>query len=277
MKRKIFIYFSIIISIIIGIILSEIFFRIFPEKILGNGGIAFDSWYKRYVKLNNEGFWDYNYEYNSDKKTILVIGDSFSFGHGLNDFKNTFAKQLEKLLQYDNFRVINLSKCGWNLSDAYDIFLKTGIKYKPEIVIFQFYINDIPENDYIRKLRYHSPFPKKMHNYLFTKSYFYNFFILTYNYAKELLGKKENFNQAQANLILNNSDEYKLFFELVIKVKKVCEEKKIRFIYLLWPVITNNYTKFSKAYKKVETDLSENKISVINFDNYFQLQNIHLP
>jgi len=270
MKRKIFIFFSLLITLIIAIIICEIFFRIFPEKILGKGGIAFNSWYKKYVSLNNEGFWDYNYEYNSDKKTILVIGDSFSFGHGLNNFKNTYAKQLEKLMSNDNYRVINLSKCGWDMSNAYDILLKKGIKYKPQIVICQFYLNDIPANEYIKKLRYHSPFPKNIHNYLFNKSYFYNFIIFTYNYIKEILGLKENFNQAQAELILNNSEQYQLFLELVIKTKNFCKEQNIDFIYILWPVITKNYVKFSKAYKKIEEDLLKEKINVINLDNYFQ-------
>ena len=64
------------------------------------------------VILNKNGFRSFS-ETDSielNKKTILFIGDSFTFGQGVN-FEDTFVGKIAKY--YDSFQVVNASVPGW--------------------------------------------------------------------------------------------------------------------------------------------------------------------
>tara|TARA_B100000424_G_C22855704_1_gene456173 strand:- start:28 stop:1020 length:993 start_codon:yes stop_codon:yes gene_type:complete len=64
------------------------------------------------VILNKDGFRSFSETDSVDlgKKTILFIGDSFTFGQGVN-FENTFVGQISD--HYNSFQVINASAPGW--------------------------------------------------------------------------------------------------------------------------------------------------------------------
>lgn len=83
------------------------------------------------------------------KQRILFIGDSITFGHGIN-YNNTFSAQLEKLFE-NNIQMINLGVQGYGTDQAF-LYLQRAIKkYKPMAVVF-LYAWDQPErnNNYNR-------------------------------------------------------------------------------------------------------------------------------
>src|SRR5207302_2554348 len=57
-------------------------------------------WERKYVHLNREGFRDEEHTVinHSDAHRLLILGDSFAFGYGINRVEDRFGEQLGKML-----------------------------------------------------------------------------------------------------------------------------------------------------------------------------------
>ena len=84
-----------------------------------------------------------------DKKNIIILGDSYSFGHGVNDGDEYPEIMAEKL--NDNFNIINLSVSGWGLTQQIRRYYEFGQLYLPKVVLLQFCSND-PEDNFNNKV-----------------------------------------------------------------------------------------------------------------------------
>jgi lysophospholipase L1-like esterase len=105
------------------------------------------------IKINSEGLRDY--EHQKDKKSslfrILVMGDSFTFGLGVNS-EETYAKVLETLLNQNlaaktqkKYEVINAGIDGYGTEQEYFYLKELGNQYRPDLVIVGLYANDITD------------------------------------------------------------------------------------------------------------------------------------
>lgn len=109
--------------------------------------------YKIRVKINTNSkglrdFREYNYERN-DKKRILVLGDSSSFGQGV-ELKETYVELLRKKFN-ENVEIINTGVGGYGINNEYLYFINEGIKYNPDIILLQFSNNDWGKHKIINK------------------------------------------------------------------------------------------------------------------------------
>jgi hypothetical protein len=80
----------------------------------------------------------------STKPTVIVLGDSYTFGAGVNDgeeYPAVLARGLGDVAQ-----VVNLGVGGWGLSQEIRRFHDVGAAYAPAVVVLQFSAND-PEDD----------------------------------------------------------------------------------------------------------------------------------
>lgn len=82
------------------------------------------------------------YSANKPSKTyrILTIGDSFTFGLFV-DTKDNFSEKLEEFLNLKcknsgNTEVINLGVPGYDITYTVERFMRRGIKYNPDLVIW---------------------------------------------------------------------------------------------------------------------------------------------
>ncbi len=114
--------------------------------------IPFDISHKGHA-TNSEGFRDY--EYNVDKPEelyrTLILGDSTTAGNGITSLDKIYSKQLEKLLNKNsntNIRheVLNLGVGGYHTLQEVETLRTKGIKYKPDLVILTFCLNDFDLN-----------------------------------------------------------------------------------------------------------------------------------
>lgn len=105
------------------------------------------SWLGYSVKYNanTDSLYDrYNYSNGKDTKTfkIVTIGDSWTQGLYVNtpeNFSEVLEDSLNNKIQCQNinkFEVINLGVGGYDLSYVVHRFIKRGIKYNPDIVIY---------------------------------------------------------------------------------------------------------------------------------------------
>jgi len=103
------------------------------------------------MKHSARGFPSNFYSINKDRyrgklisnennlKKIIVLGDSHSFGIGVNDHE-TYPYKLDYLLE--DFEVMNLSSPGWGLTHQINRYLTLAESFDAEIIIIQFCSND---------------------------------------------------------------------------------------------------------------------------------------
>lgn len=79
------------------------------------------------------------------RKRIVLLGDSFCFGHGVGD-EETVARQLQDMLG-DGYEVINGGyRAGKSYDDAHAWFVAEGASLKPDAVVFLSYsLNDFAD------------------------------------------------------------------------------------------------------------------------------------
>lgn len=76
--------------------------------------------------------------------TVVVLGDSYSFGMGVDDGQEFPSVMRENLAE--RCQVANLASPGWGLTQQIRRFYDTGMAYNPDVVILQFCANDPDDN-----------------------------------------------------------------------------------------------------------------------------------
>lgn len=105
------------------------------------------SIYGRTAKIdtNSKGMRDFReYDYNKSEGTyrILILGDSYSFGNGV-DLNESYPEYLRENFKDKNVEVINLAVPGYGINHEYVSFLEEGKKYNPDIILVAFSPNDL--------------------------------------------------------------------------------------------------------------------------------------
>ncbi len=98
-------------------------------------------------RVNAAGFRDRDYAIEKEDGTyrIVVLGDSVSFGYGVAQAE-TFAKRLESLppvAEAVRLEVLNLGINGYNPFTERALLEEIGDRYRPDLVVVQFCINDL--------------------------------------------------------------------------------------------------------------------------------------
>jgi len=157
----------IIISTLFALFLSEIALRLIgldplyvsPERdrfwkydsLLGwahqprQEGIFETPQFRTFVRINENGLRDrqHSYERQNDIERILVLGDSFAWGYGVEESER-FSQQLEESLGVE---VINAGVSGYSTDQELLWYRSEGIKYETDLVILVLAGNDVGDND----------------------------------------------------------------------------------------------------------------------------------
>lgn len=96
-------------------------------------------------QTNSKGLRDREFSYDRRPGTlrILMLGDSLTVGWGV-PVEQTFSKKIEKLFTADGVdaEVINTGVGNYNTIQEVEYFLTEGFKYRPDIVVLNFFVND---------------------------------------------------------------------------------------------------------------------------------------
>lgn len=98
------------------------------------------------LSTNSHGFrgkQDFPYARDKRKLRILILGDSFTFGDGVND-DETYSYYLQQMLP--GTEVINMGVHGYGHDQMLILFKEVGVRYKPDIVILGFLAMDMHRN-----------------------------------------------------------------------------------------------------------------------------------
>lgn len=152
------------------------------------------------IFINSHGLRDRERTWNKPMGVfrILAVGDSFTFGLGL-DIEDTYVKQIEYALKKEglNVDVINGGVIGYNLWQILEYVKNKGIKYEPDIIVYFFFLDDVggikSEKDANRVAKELEESYSKIKNSKFN-FYFYNLLrnsanIFSYKYRSFLGGK----------------------------------------------------------------------------------------
>lgn len=118
-----------------------------------------------FIKTNSDGFRGREYFVDKPNNTfrIVVLGDSFTFGWGLN-LEGTFCYRLEKMLNEKhpakNFEVLNFGVPGMNTAQEVERFREKALKYKPNLIIIGFTANDDESLEFSALLANYTSFEK---------------------------------------------------------------------------------------------------------------------
>jgi hypothetical protein len=83
-------------------------------------------------------------ELDAGAPRIVVLGDSYAFGMGVNDGEE-FPAVLDRALG-GRGTVINIASPGWGLTQQIRRFYDVGLNYDPAVVVLQFCANDPADN-----------------------------------------------------------------------------------------------------------------------------------
>jgi hypothetical protein len=81
-----------------------------------------------------------------DQPNIVVLGDSCTFGQGVNDGEQYTVALARRLAA--EATVVNLGVPGFGLTHEIRLFYEFGLLYQPALVVLQFHMNDPDDNVY---------------------------------------------------------------------------------------------------------------------------------
>jgi lysophospholipase L1-like esterase len=93
-------------------------------------------------RYNSAGFRDVDHAVERPPRTnrILVLGDSVSEGYGV-DWPDVFASVVQSSLGA-GCEVINIAAGGLNTPQEVHLFEQAGLRYRPDVVVLNFVLND---------------------------------------------------------------------------------------------------------------------------------------
>jgi len=137
------------VTVAVLLIGAEIVFRCCYAESDGLPTRALDNWLARYWVENSDGYRDREWPLDdlASRRVVLSVGDSFTAGWGVPDTTARFTGVLQTRLG-DGYAVVNLGDPGATTPKAVanlTRWLEQHPDITPEVVIWQYYLNDIDD------------------------------------------------------------------------------------------------------------------------------------
>ena len=101
-----------------------------------------------YYRINSHSWKDVEHSWvkKSGVYRILIIGDSNTYGYV--PLEAVYHRRLEQILRERSGReieVIGVGVCGWGPDQELEFLQREGLRYQPDLVIYQFSLNDLQD------------------------------------------------------------------------------------------------------------------------------------
>lgn len=130
-------------ALALGLIVLELCMALFFAQSDGfNLTMSSRKWFERYWHpVNSLGYRDVEPAPRKDgEKIVMVLGDSFAAGHGIDNPADRFGDVLGRRLG-QGWRVVNVAKIGWDSVDEYEAMAAYPVT--PDVVVLAYFVNDI--------------------------------------------------------------------------------------------------------------------------------------
>jgi hypothetical protein len=175
-----------IVAVVFFFLTVELIFVFIPQSNHMQVTLASWNWQIYYDKpLNSLGFRDSKNlpDLKPNEVSIFFIGDSYTEGYGIKKVQNRYSDLVAEKLG-SNYNVYNLGKSGSALTEQIETM--KSIPFLPNIIVWQFFFNDIDDICYELGFPYPSlnPYQKlnSVNRFFIENSYLANF--LYFRFAK---------------------------------------------------------------------------------------------
>lgn len=129
-------------TLFVFLVAELIFFFLPPATDSWAFTLASKRWMQRYWHLNSNGYRDPEHTLTSlqDRKLLLALGDSFTAGWGIEDYRDRYQNVLVDKLG-DDWTAMTVAEGGWG-TDA-QLSILRSLQKRPEAIVLQYYVNDI--------------------------------------------------------------------------------------------------------------------------------------
>jgi len=229
------------------------------------------KYYGFQVKTNSKGLRDYEYSYLKKDGIfrVVVLGDSFTYGLGIKNLDDIYAKISERELKKRSYNVeiINMGVGGFNTHQEVEWFKMEGAKYNPELVILGFTANDnepvlVDINTSIwLKERGLLGFKELLRRHIYLSTYFIESF-------RKL---KAAYNFTGRNNKLSNPRDYDVCIEKIKEFDLYLKSCNIKLIVFLLPKLDDfKDHKYIEIYNYVQTRLKMNDVACCDLFPYLK-------
>ena len=167
-------------SVVVFFVISEGYFAVFNPQIYEEQGgglhhfqydellgwanrpnsetiFAMTGEFETHVNINSKGLRDREYDYDKPEgiKRIVALGDSYTWGFGV-EANERFTEVLEDEL-LKNIQVINMGVSGYGNDQELLLLKNEGLKYHPDLVLVAFCGNDPADNCNTHHSFYYKP------------------------------------------------------------------------------------------------------------------------
>lgn len=177
------------------------------------------------VRTNSDGFRDIERATaHGDRYRIIFLGDSLTFGWGVNE-SETFKARLEAALnrRYPT-EIINFGTGNYNTEQEVNLFLEKGLNYHPDKLVVFYFINDA------------EPTPKKARF-----GFLYEFRLVTLAWSRlhalesNLGDWQNNYQTYYADLYRDDARGWKNARAALVRLRDLCAENGIELQVVLLP------------------------------------------
>ncbi len=220
-----------IITIILFLIVSELVFRLFASDYQKRSG--------EHIRIEDSHFSHYflNVSFRKDPGVfrIVVLGDSFTFGTGMENgtsiYTKSYPRQLQALLKENfddyNYEIFNYGLGGMSTLDEYYILEMLALKANPDLVIIGITTNDMILWNYnldpIAYCDINIHYSDRFLRFLDKNWRLFNYFYIKYKYADYYKKRKKN----------DNSLEERCYRRSLERINDLLSEKQIPAVVVL--------------------------------------------
>ncbi len=168
---------TLFVPIVLLFVALEIGFMFVAQSQEGGQTLASHIWFERYWQPMTGDYRDSPKSDTLNKQKVLLVGDSFTAGHGLKSADERFGNVLAEKLGTKQFTTYNLGISGSDTQDEFKRLVKFGVK--PNVLVLQYFPNDIEKVAQQHGLvpgafTPYSDVPRAFQS-LFIKSYLFNY------------------------------------------------------------------------------------------------------
>ena len=242
------------------------------------------------LKINSAGFRDYEHSIDKPESVyrIIVLGDSMSFGQGL-ELENIYAKKLEHFLSYKRFGsgayagrvdVLNFAVPGYNTIQEYELLRTRAVFYKPDLIIVNFFLNDIlPQSGEIPS---RPPGSREGTNlggnlirrlsYIKDRSYFAQYALSRVAVFARRMGARAGYISEFSGAYADDSEGWIECRKGLLDIKQLAEKNNSKLLLVIVPFLSDltEYHPLKKEMDIVEDFCAANGIDALNLFPYFK-------
>lgn len=222
-------------------------------------------WFLRHVELNDRGFRDHEPLHRfaeGDRRRLAFVGDSFTFGHGIDDpadrFSNILSRELEEI-RPGAWQVNNAGVSGWDLPEMVRLvndWIAEGVKV--DVLVYVFVLNDIEHFDERTNAYYQQLTALEPQTWVLRETYFYNqlYYRLQALLRSESIGYYDYLSEAYAG------PTWEKFTAKLDELHRLCEQNDIELRIVAFPFLHDQDAEspFAPAMRQLGAHADEREI-----------------